>query len=74
MHNDLQKAAIGSVPEIARILEFFEKSGSIYSAVSGSGSAVFAIFDDSELRDRAVRDAGEICERGCAVFSCETNG
>lgn len=73
-HNDLQKAAIGSVPEIARILEFFEKSGSIYSAVSGSGSAVFAIFDDSELRDRAVRDAGEICERGCAVFSCETNG
>lgn len=74
LHNDLQKAAVGAVPEIARILDFFEKNDCIYSAVSGSGSAVFAIFDDSALRNRAGRDAGELFGSGGVIFSCETIG
>jgi 4-diphosphocytidyl-2-C-methyl-D-erythritol kinase len=74
LYNDLTGTAIKLMPEIDGILEFFKKSGCIYSAVSGSGSAVFGIFDDPKLRDRAGRDAGAFCGSGYAVFSCETIG
>ncbi|MDD4095960.1 MAG: 4-(cytidine 5'-diphospho)-2-C-methyl-D-erythritol kinase [Oscillospiraceae bacterium] len=74
LFNDLTGAAVKAVPEIARVSEFFEKSGSIYSAVSGSGSAVFGIFDDQKLRYKAGRDAGAFFGSGSVVFSCETIG
>ncbi len=70
--NDLQDVAIGLVPEISGVLEFFEKNRPVCSAVSGSGSAVFAIFDSREARDRAQREAEELKDPGIAVFPCET--
>lgn len=72
--NDLQSAAIGLVPEIARILEFFEKLEPVCSSVTGSGSAVFAVFDHASTRDFAARAAEGLRVFGFEVFSCETLG
>ncbi len=44
--NDFEASIFQQFPEIAKIKEWFYERGAIYSAMSGSGSAVFGIFDD----------------------------
>lgn len=57
--NDLQSPAIESVPEIAAIIDRLSASGAEYCAMTGSGSAVFALFDDQEKAGRAVKQIAE---------------
>ncbi len=74
LFNDLTDAAIRSVPEIRKILDYSGKSGCFYSALSGSGSAVFLIFNDMTIRDRVASEAAVLLGNGYTVFSCETIG
>ncbi|MCR4688007.1 MAG: 4-(cytidine 5'-diphospho)-2-C-methyl-D-erythritol kinase [Saccharofermentans sp.] len=46
--NDLQAPGIECVPEIATIIQRFKDNGAAYTAMTGSGSAVFAMFPDKE--------------------------
>ena len=52
--NDLQNPAIQSVPEIQDGLDLLSRSGAVFSAMSGSGSAVFGIFKDEKTIDRLM--------------------
>lgn len=46
--NDLQAPAVQSVPEIQDGLDLLSGGGALFSAMSGSGSAVFGIFEKEE--------------------------
>lgn len=46
--NDLYEPALEDAPEMAQALPLLEKYGSFYSAMSGSGSAMFGVFEKKE--------------------------
>lgn len=54
--NDLQIPAIQSVPEIQDGLDLLSGGGAVFSAMSGSGSAVFGIFESEEDILRLMED------------------
>ena len=45
LSNDFEKSIFPSQPEIKNLKESFKSKGAIYSSMSGSGSAVFGLFD-----------------------------
>jgi len=47
--NDLQNVAISMHPIISDILDSLNKKNAIFSAMTGSGSACFGIFDEKEI-------------------------
>ena len=51
--NALQEAGIALCPEIGGILDQCDKQGAEFSMMTGSGSCVFAIFEEEEARQRA---------------------
>ena len=53
--NDLQAPVAAHHPEIARIVDELRKAGAFYAAMSGSGSAVFGLFNRRPLAERAAR-------------------
>lgn len=46
LHNDFEDSVFTSYPELKKIKEQFYAQGAVYAAMSGSGSTLFAIFDD----------------------------
>ena len=46
--NDLQAPAVSAVPQIGKIIEALKDAGAPFAAMTGSGSAVFALFDDEK--------------------------
>jgi 4-diphosphocytidyl-2-C-methyl-D-erythritol kinase len=52
--NDLQAPAIDRVPEIEEGIALLRNGGAVFSAMSGSGSAVFGIFEDEETIGRLM--------------------
>lgn len=53
--NDLQTPAEELVPKISALLEELRSSGALSSRMTGSGSAVFGIYEDQESAERAYR-------------------
>jgi 4-diphosphocytidyl-2-C-methyl-D-erythritol kinase len=53
--NDLQAAVVRRHPEIGRIAAALRREGATEAAMSGSGSAVFAIFRTRSAAERAAR-------------------
>lgn len=53
LYNDLEQAVIPRIPEIGDIRDQLYELGALYSAMSGSGSAVFGLFD----QEMAASDA-----------------
>ncbi|MDE7410857.1 MAG: 4-(cytidine 5'-diphospho)-2-C-methyl-D-erythritol kinase [Paramuribaculum sp.] len=49
--NDFESQMAGSHPRIASLLNMLYEHGAIYAAMSGSGSAVFGLFDDVNMSD-----------------------
>jgi 4-diphosphocytidyl-2-C-methyl-D-erythritol kinase len=47
--NDFQYPVIQAFPEIARIIENLYDHGALYASLSGSGSAVYGIFDKTSI-------------------------
>jgi len=67
--NDLQSPAVEIVPQISKIIETLEGKGAEHCAMTGSGSAVFALFDDeAKARDAAA----DVKFNGCDVFVTKT--
>jgi len=59
--NDLQAAVAEHHPEIARLVRALRREGASHAAMSGSGSAVFGLFD---RRRDAARAAAALAPRG----------
>jgi 4-diphosphocytidyl-2C-methyl-D-erythritol kinase len=55
--NDLQGPVAAHHPEIARVVHKLQREGALHAAMSGSGSAVFGLFD---RRVEAVRAAAAL--------------
>ena len=51
--NDFEPSISAIHPEISRLRELFYDCGALYAAMSGSGSAVFGLFDNVKMADEA---------------------
>jgi 4-diphosphocytidyl-2-C-methyl-D-erythritol kinase len=67
--NDLEGAALGLYPELARYREAVASLGAIYHGMSGAGSAFFAVFDRDDTGEAAVAALESGCP-GASVFLC----
>lgn len=67
--NDLQGPVAERHPEIARLVDALQRRGAAAAAMSGSGSAVFGLF---ERRSEAVRAARGLAGRGCRTLVTRT--
>ena len=71
--NDLEAPAIKLVPEIETIKTAFINAGAEYSCMTGSGSAVFALFEnrgDAAAAMEQVKDVPALS--GCSLYLAET--
>lgn len=68
--NDLEEAAFGLCPELAALYTGLVRSRARVARMSGSGSTVFAAFDDPEV----ARAAGECLPDGCLWIPARTLG
>ncbi|MBQ6304403.1 MAG: 4-(cytidine 5'-diphospho)-2-C-methyl-D-erythritol kinase [Clostridiales bacterium] len=71
--NDLEAPSFEKLPEISDIREALLGTGAVYSRMTGSGSAVFAMYEDGNARDRAyeqIRNDERFSD--CDVFSSDT--
>lgn len=72
MRNDFERAVFGLEPEIARARDALRASGAEAAMLSGSGSSVFGVFENSGAAQSAARALAS--ERGWQVFECRTVG
>ena len=56
LRNDLEAPVTAHHPTIGRIKQALIDAGAVFSAMSGSGSAVFGLFDRTEAAARTARD------------------
>jgi 4-diphosphocytidyl-2-C-methyl-D-erythritol kinase len=55
LKNDLELSVFGAFPEVGRVKERLLALGAQNAAMSGSGASVFAIFDNEETRQAAIK-------------------
>lgn len=67
--NDLEPHAVRLCPAIGKIRSLLEGAGAEVAAMTGSGAAVFGVFSDAGVRDRA---ADEARQGGFRTFRCHT--
>ncbi|HEX8707702.1 MAG TPA: 4-(cytidine 5'-diphospho)-2-C-methyl-D-erythritol kinase [Pyrinomonadaceae bacterium] len=70
LHNDFEPVVFRLQPEIERARNALLGSGARTALLAGSGSSVFGIFDNEEVRARAVESLGE--QRQWRLFSSAT--
>ena len=56
--NDLAPVTEGLVPEVAALRRDLLRAGALGASMSGTGTAVFGIFDDGAVAEAAARDGG----------------
>ena len=61
--NDFEASLFPAHPEIKVVKEVIEAAGAVYTSMSGSGSAVFGIFEDAKLAEGAQAQL-----EGCDTF------
>ena len=67
IENDFEKVVFPKHPELNEVKRVLERSGALYASLSGSGSAVYGLF---ESREKAVRAAQKLEKQGTrAVFT-----
>lgn len=67
--NDLQKPAEKMVPVITELMDELQEEGAVLSRMTGSGSAVFGIFEDAVSADKAYETLKKVHEEdGAEVF------
>lgn len=67
--NDFEPSILSRLPQVGAIKEAFTQSGALYTSMTGSGSAVFALFASDKLAHKAVSELSEcdtFVERGRA--------
>lgn len=52
--NDFEPTVFAALPDVARFKQHLYDAGAVYAAMSGSGSAVFGIFENDNLARRAL--------------------
>jgi len=72
LHNDFETTVFQFEPEIGRAKNALLKAGAKAAMLSGSGSAVFGIFENQDAQERAIQ-AIEL-ETGWRAFLCKTVG
>ena len=72
LQNDFEPVVLELEPEIERAKNALLKSGARAAMLSGSGSAVFGIFENQDAQERAIQ-AIEL-ETGWRAFPCKTVG
>ena len=72
LQNDFEPVVFALEPEIERAKAALLKSGARAAMLSGSGSAVFGIFENQDAQERAIQ-AIEL-ETGWRAFPCKTVG
>ena len=72
LHNDFEPVVFQLEPEIERAKVVLLRSGARAAMLSGSGSAVFGIFENQNAQERAIQ-AIEL-ETGWRAFPCKTVG
>lgn len=53
--NSFEPSVAELVPQVDEILHTLKKHGAIYASMSGSGSAVFGLFDNDKMAEQAVK-------------------
>ena len=64
LKNDFETSVFAKAPATAALKRLFIDSGAVYAAMSGSGAAVFGIFDDIDL----ARSAAEAVSPDCDIL------
>lgn len=54
--NDFEPVIFNRMPQVAALKDIFYRHGAVYASMSGSGSAVYGIFNDDKLAHRAIAD------------------
>lgn len=57
MHNDLESPVLAKYPVVGEIKTFLEKKGALKAMMTGSGSAVFGVFEDEFLAERVYLES-----------------
>ena len=71
--NDLEIPSEEKVPLIKKVRETLLSTGARFSRMTGSGSAVFAMYDSIESRDKAYEQIKSVPEfSGCDIFCSKT--
>ena len=71
--NDLEMPSLEMIPEIGKAMDLLLETGAKFSRMTGSGSAVFAMYDSEEARDAAYKTIKECpAISGCDVFVSKT--
>lgn len=63
LKNDFEESVTASHPRIAEIKEMLYDGGAVYASMSGSGSAVFGLFESDNLAEHMTEHFA-----GCAVY------
>lgn len=53
--NDFEPSVMGTYPELAAIKQNIRQSGAAYAAMSGSGSAIFGLYDSANMAEEAAK-------------------
>ena len=69
LQNDLEGPVSAHHPEITQMVRALRRQGATYAAMSGSGSAVFGLFESNAGADRAARLSAS---RGCRALVTRT--
>lgn len=61
LYNSLEKPVGGKHPRILQLVERLENAGALGARMTGSGSAVFGLFDDPDKAQKAARSLRLLC-------------
>lgn len=64
IYNDFENAIFEDYPQIKRLKDYFYRTGAVYASMSGSGSAVYALY-----RNDILADADYIRSDGTVVWT-----
>lgn len=64
--NDFEPSVFAQHPALASIKERLAREGAVYTSMSGSGSAIFGLFDSARMAEEAQKHFD-----GCFVFSSQ---
>lgn len=65
--NDLQAPAVKLAPVIEEVIEAVSKTGSLFTAMTGSGSCVFGIYED----EKSASDAADVLSTDPRTSGCQ---